>query len=290
LKTITYILFIAIIGSLVLSSCEKKSQFNSENTKRVQITSLTFTESSTRDDRFYIFSGISDLDLSSMSGKDWTYELWIKVDPKALIGSKDSLSGQTAGGASIGEREEIFELYLIEDDNADYAVKFNRLDKQNLPLGTMQSGDSKVNLKFNEWTHIAISRSSIDQLTKFYINGKLIDSSDDPLWIQQVNDTWLDLNYMYRSDKNINFFKGSYDNIRVSYIDRYPKEFTPNQAEKFTVDKNTLIQLNLDNNLTPFDPIEDFDKVEVEGVYCYFVKVVNTTNWENEELMTPIEN
>jgi hypothetical protein len=145
LKSIAYFIIFTIIGGLLLSSCEKNSQLNSDNTESVTFTYATFSGASTRGDRFYAFSGISDLDFSSLSGKDWTYELWIKVDPKALIGSRDSLSGQTAGGASIGEREEIFELYLIEDDNADYAIKYNRLDRQNLPLATMESSDSKVN-------------------------------------------------------------------------------------------------------------------------------------------------
>ncbi|MBU3012854.1 LamG domain-containing protein [Polaribacter vadi] len=254
--------------------------------KGVNRTYPTFTGSNTSDDRFYAFSGGASTDLSSMSGEDFTYETWIKVDSDALIGSLDSISGKTAGGANIMERGRNFELYLVEDSDADFAIKYNRLDDDNLALGSMNSSDSSINLNFDEWAHIAISRSSSDNTAKFYINGVLIDSSTDDLWIQPVNDTWLDFNYMYRGG-NINFFKGSFDNIRVSYIDRYPTAFIPNQYEKFAVDSNTLLQMDLDENLTPFEPATDFDKVEIKGVYSYYIQVINTVYWTSEDSTVP---
>ena len=291
MKLIKLICFIATIGIFTLTSCEREAlpvypgtivQIDTVFVKGANLTYPTFSGSNTSDDRFYAFSGSSSDDFSSMSGEDWTYELWIKVDPDALIGDPNEPSGQTAGGASISERSRNFELYLIEDSDADYAIKYNRLDDDNLPLGTMESSNSSVNLKFNEWAHVAISRSSSDGIAKFYINGTLIDSSDDPLWIQPVNDTWLDFNYMYRGG-NMNFFKGSFDDIRISYIDRYPTEFEPNHFERHELDNYTLLQMDLDNNLTPFDPVNDFDKVEIKGVYSYYIQVVNTVFWTSED-------
>ena len=293
MKLIKLIVFLLIIASFSLSSCDREAlpvypgnivQIDTVFVTGANLTYPTFSGSSTADDRFYAFSGTSDTDLSSMSGEDWTYELRIKVDEDALIGDITEPSGQTAEGASISERGRNFELYLVEDDNADFAIKYNRLDDDNLPLATMESSNSSVNLNFNEWAHVAISRSSSDGIAKFYINGVLIDSSDDPLWIQPVNDTWLDFNYMYRGG-NINFFKGSMDNIRVSYIDRYPSEFEPEPYERFLVDSNTLLQMDLDNNLTPFDPVDDFDKVEIKGFYSYFIKVINTVYWTSEDFV-----
>lgn len=294
MKKIKFFIAISIIGSL-LTSCTEEAlpvypgtiiKIDTVFVKGVNLTYPTFTGSDTAADRFYAFSGGAATDLSSMSGEDWTYETWIKVDPDALIGDPNENSGATAAGATIMERGRNFELYLVTDTDADFAIKYNRLDTNNLATGTMESSNSSVNLKFNEWAHVAISRSSTDSTAKFYINGVLIDSSTDALWIQPVNDTWLDFNYMFRGG-NINFFKGSFDNIRVSYNDRYPAAFKPNQYERFPVDSNTLLQMDLDENLTPFDPVDDFDKVEIKGIYTYFIKVVNTVYWTSEDSVVP---
>jgi len=297
MKLFKFIFFFALLGSFTMTSCEREAlpvypgtiiQIDTVLVKGANLTYPTFTGSDTSDDRFYAFSGSSSTDLSSMSGEEWTYELWIKVDPDALIGDASEPSGQTAGGACISERARIFELYLIEDSNADYAIRYNRLDADNLPVGTMESGNSSINLKFDEWVHVAISRSSDDGLAKFYINGKLIDSSSDTLWVHPVSDTWLDFNYMYRGG-NMNFFKGSFDDIRVSYIDRYASEFEPNHFERHIVDNNTVLQMDLDNNLTAFDPVNDFDKVEIKGIYSYYIQVVNTVFWTSEDYVLPSE-
>lgn len=297
MKLLKFICFLIIIASLTLTSCQRDAlpvypgeivQIDTVFVKGANLTFPTFTGSDTVDDRFYAYSGGSATDLSTMSGEDWTYELWIKVDPDALIGAANEPSGQTANGAVISERGGNFELYLIEDSDADYAIKYNRLDDDNLPLGTMESSNSSLNLEFDEWVHIAISRASSDGIAKFYINGSLIDSSSDPLWIQPVNDTWLDFNYMYRGE-NMNFFKGAFDDIRVSYIDRYPSEFEPDHYERFVLDNNTVLQLDLDNNLTPFDPVSDFDKTEVKGIYSYYIQVINTVLWTSEDYILPTE-
>jgi hypothetical protein len=84
---------------------------------------------------------------------------------------------------------------------------------------------------------------------------------------------------MYRA-QNMNFFVGSFDLYRVSKIDRYPTNFTPNRDVKYTVDDNTLLQLNLDKHLTAFVPATAFDKIEIFGSYTYFIKLHNTVLWE----------
>lgn len=295
MKILKALFFLMIIGSLTFISCESDPlpvypgniiQIDTVFVKGVNITYPTFTGSNTADDRFYAFSGGNSNDLSSLSGEDWTYETWIKVDPEALIGDRNAVSGKDANGACIMERGKNFELYLIDDANSDFAIKYNRLNSDNVAVGTMQSDNSNINLKFNEWAHIAISRSSSDSTAKFYINGVLIGSSTDDLWIQPVNDTWLDFNYMYRGG-NMNFYKGSFDNIRVSYIDRYPVSFTPNQFERFVLDNNTLLQMDLDKHLTPFDPVTAFDKVEIKGPFDYYIKVINTVFWTSEDYTIP---
>lgn len=295
MKKITFISTLLIIISAAFTSCIKDplpvypGDIIRVDTVFVQgknLTYPTFTGSDTADDRFYAFSGSRNTDLSSMSGDDWTYEVWIKVDPAASIGDRTIAAGKDANGACIMERGRNFELYLIDDADADFAIKYNRLDAGNNAVGTMQSDNTSVNLEFNKWAHVAISRSSADNTAKFYINGILIDSSADPLWIQPVNDGWLDFNYMYRGG-NINFYKGSLDNIRVSYNDRYPTAFEPDQFVRFPIDANTFLQLDLDENLTPFDPVNNFDKVEIKGIYDYFIKVINTVYWTSEDFIVP---
>ncbi len=234
--------------------------------------------------RMYAFSGSHQNDLSSLPEGDWTYELWIKVDPDALIGNKDAINGLYAGGACIGDRRHIFELYLINDPDpdADFAIKYGKLrDGDDNQVAAMSSEQAAENLHFNEWIHVAISRSSSDGVAKFYINGKLIDSSTDPVWKQPVSDTWLDFNYMFRGSP-MHFFKGGMDNIRVSTIDRYPQEFTPDRSKHYEVDEYTLLQLNLDEELTPFNPPNDFDKIKILGYYDYYIKVHKANTWYHE--------
>jgi len=251
--------------------------------------------------RFYAYSGGSDNDLSSLPAEDWTYELWIKVTPDAMIGDRANSNSTEAGGSFISERAKNFELYLVNDDNADFSIRYNRMDVNGLTIASMCSSEASENLSFNEWAHVAISRSSTDGLSKFYINGKLIESSDDPIWIQPVNDTWLQFNYVYRNGAFLNYFKGEMKNIRVSSIDRYPSEFTPDVYVRYNetvdtdgniveheVDEFTLLQLNLEKELTPFDEsspyYEDFDKIEIRGAYDpYYIKLHRKLfTWEGE--------
>jgi hypothetical protein len=260
--------------------------------------------------RFHAFSGGSSNDLSVLDGENWTYELWIKVDRHTLIGEKSSFDAETGElikkpyGSCISERINNFEMYLIEDDDADFAIEYNSLNIDNEPEAIMTSDQSSVNLSFNQWAHIAISRSSTDGIAKFYINGVLIDSSNDPIWKQLAdNDKKLNFNCMERDDTFKYFFRGGMNNIRVSTIDRYPTEFTPNynlsygqqvdaegngvfetddQGRKVAVndiDDETLLQLNLDNNLIDFAESSSnfgvYKKVRILGRYTYYIKIHN---------------
>ncbi len=278
---------IALVLGFVFSSCEEEDK-GTAYPGQIIIHGATYinmpgspTNSSTM--RIYAFSGSHVNDLSSLSEEDWTYELWIKVDSDALIGDRTAASGLTAGGACISERRNNFELYLIDDADADYAIKYGRLNElDDLHAASMQSNESNVNLSFDEWVHVAISRSSTDGIAKFYINGVLIDSSSDPVWIQPVNDNWLDFNYMYRG-ASMNFFKGSMENVRVSYIDRYPEPFGIDRLVEYILDDQTLLQLNLNNHLTAFSNPTSYDKIQIEGIYDYYIKVHNTNTWTSED-------
>jgi len=281
------LLFSILTINLVLltHSCKKKNLTEYPGSLIVHgLVSLNMPGSDINDPdlRIYAFSGSHQDDLSSLPEGDWTYELWIKVDPDAIIGNRDARSGVYAGGACIGDRRHNFELYLINDDDGDYAIKYGKLQAgDDLQAASMQSDGATENLHFDEWVHVAISRSSSDGIAKFYINGKLIDSSTDPVWMQAQSDTWLGFNYMYRGS-NMDFFKGSMDNIRLSTVDRYPNEFTPDRETPLIVDTNTLLQLNLDENVTEFSPQNNFVKLKVLGTYDYYVKSSKSNIWEHE--------
>jgi len=299
MKTYKYLTLLAFLG-FFLTSCEE--DLGEEYQGNIIIHGSTYLNvlenpDNNLDARFYAFSGSKETDLSSLNGEDFTYELWIRVDSEAPIGDRMQPNGATAGGACISERAHNFELYLIDDSDADFAIRYGRLNvNDDFHAATMSSEDSSINLSFDEWVHVAISRSSVDGIAKFYINGTLIESSDDPIWIQPVNDKWLDFNYMYRENLSINFFKGSMENIRVSKIDRYPNEFTPNKDIKYNemldssgelidlgIDENTILQLDLDNHLTPFSPQTSFNKVEIKGYYEYYIRIhKDFFSWQNE--------
>ena len=278
-------LFLIVLISFLASNCKKEDlpEYPGSLIKHGSV-NIVMPGSDINDPnlRMYAFSGAHQNDLSALPAGDWTYELWIKVDSDALIGNKDAINGLYAGGACIGERRHNFELYLINDADADFAIKYGKLQTgDDNQVASMQSDAATENLHFNEWIHVAISRSSSDNTAKFYINGKLIDSSTDPVWEQAVSDTWLDFNYMYRGSE-MHFFKGGMDNIRLSTIDRYPNEFTPDRLIPLAVDQYTLLQLNLDEHLNPFSPPNDFDKIEIQGLYDYYIKVHKDNTWYHE--------
>ena len=309
MKTIKYILVLFILG-LFINSCKEENLEEYPGNIIIHSDVLHMVlhgpdndapAQTKRNARFYAYSGGSDYDLSAMSPTDWTYEMWIKVPNDAMIGDRTISNSTDAGGAFISERAKNFELYLVDDDDADFAIKYNRMSIDGVAIDSMCSHNSSVNLSFDTWTHVAISRASSDGLAKFYINGKLIDSSDDPLWIQPVNDTWLQFNYVYRNGEFLNMFKGEMKNIRVSTIDRYPTEFTPELYVRYNetvdsegniieheIDENTLLQLNLEKNLTPFDEgssnYKNFNKIEIKGFYDpYYIKIHKTLfSWQGD--------
>jgi hypothetical protein len=309
MKTLKYILIIFSIG-IILNSCKEEILEDYPGNIIIHSDVLHMVLNGPDDDepssikrnaRFYAFSGGSDFDLSALNPTDWTYEMWIKVAPNAMIGDRTIPNSTEAGGSFISERANNFEMYIVDDTDADFAIKYNKMNVEGVKVDSMCSHNASENLSFDTWVHVAISRSSSDGLAKFYINGKLIDSRTDPIWIQPVNDTWLQFNYIYRNGAFSNFFKGEMKNIRVSTIDRYPTEFNPELYVRYNetidsegiitehdIDEFTLLQLNLERNLTPFDESSsnypNFNKIEIKGFYNpYYIKVHNTLfTWQGD--------
>jgi len=312
MKILKNILTISIIA-LLFSSCneDEKTEYPGNIIIHGDITNLELLDNNEDTKaRFYAFSGGNTTDLSLLDGENWTYELWVKVDRHALIGEKSLFDNDTNEfvtkpfGSCFSHRVNNFNMYLIQDDDADFAIEYNSLNTNNEIDALMTSDQSNVNLSFNQWFHVAISRSSTDGIAKFYINGILIDSSNDPVWKQLAdNDKKLNFNCMEIDDTFKYFFRGGMNNIRVSTIDRYPTEFTPNYNLSYgqqvdtdgngvfetddlgrkvavnDIDDNTLLQLNLDNNTIDFDSGSSnygvYKKVRILGVYSYYIAIHN---------------
>jgi hypothetical protein len=303
MKQMKKYIYLIVSIAFIFTSC-KEDENLTEYPGNIIIHGSTFlnslgSDTNSNDARIYAYSSSNENDLSLLDGENFTYELWFRANENTAIGDNLAGSGQYANGACILTRSRIFEIYLVEDDDADFALKYGRLDGLNNHVGTMSSTNSNVNLHFNEWVHVAITRSATDGIAKFYINGKLIDSSNDSLWIQPASiDTWLLFNYMYRFGTVMNFYHGALDNIRISLIDRYPNEFEPNILLKYNeiidddgetisnpIDDDTLLQLDLENHLTPFDPPDDFNKIEIKGKYDYYIKIhKDFFTWDSEIL------
>jgi len=303
-------IFTIFILGLIILSCNKEDD-RSEYPGNIIIHGDTFhlkllgveddaSVETKKKNRFYAYSGSDDDDLSAISNENWTYEMWIKVPHGAKIGDRVNPDDVVPVGACISSRVNGFELYLIEDDNADYAIKFGRLDMEDFQIDAMDSKDATENLFFDKWTHVAISRSSTDNNAKLYINGKLAASSTEPTWLIPSNDKWLQFNYFYRNGNFSNFFKGAMKNIRVSKIDRYPEEFTPNfdlryneiindagEVEDIGVDDDTLLQLDLEKDLTAFEEGHIYhpfyNKIKIKGNYSYYIKLHRDYfSWDTE--------
>jgi|LGVF01.1.fsa_nt_gb hypothetical protein len=254
---------------------------------------VTFSGASETIDRLYGFSGSSsnpqwNLE-TTLSGEDWTYETMIKVDPTASIGDKDIAQSIEDIGATVMDRSKMFELYLVSDDNGDFAIRYNVLDADNIATGTMNSGP----LQFGNWIHVAITSSSASGTARFFVNGNMVGSSTDVVWQHTPSNSWIGFNYRFRGE-NTGFLTGSMDNVRISKVERYSDSFDAASLINgyYTVDDNTLIQLNLDGPSSEKDDDEDYIEVLTNSAneYGFTVKIAKAVTWETHNSLSLSKN
>ena len=187
------------------------------------------------DDSFFVKDNIyNDLDVNN----SWTFESWVEVNT------------YTNGNWNvIMDRENVFSLYLLDDDDADFAVKFAVRDNSGNIITSLSSNNSSVNLELEQWFHVAVS---FDGTTaRLFVNGYLVDELANANFILSNSTKYLNIGARYR-DSYSRYLDGRIDEIRISDIARYTESFCPSRFNEFSNDKNTRLLLHL-NNFTGTD-------------------------------------
>ena len=210
---------------------------------------ITFLDFDGNDSFFIYDNSNNDFDISST----YTIEAWVKVDSKV-----------SNTYPVIMDRKTVFSLFLIDDTNGDYAIKFAARDNSGNIIASVQSDAAPINLSFDEWVHVAITRAN--NTTKLYLNGQLTDSSNDSDFGLTASTNALNIGARYWNGYG-RYIDGKIDNIRISDVSRYPGNFTPDILETYVADTNTRLLLALDEgsgtDLT--DGAENFNTVSLRN-------------------------
>ncbi len=174
---------------------------------------------------------VSDLDVK----KEWTIETWVNI--KSLNTNSD--------WDVILDRQGVFSLYLIDDNEGDYAVRFVSRDNSGAITASLRSDSSEINLKFNEWVHIAISYDSTN--ARLFVNGILVQSSNDKDFRLNYSTKALNLGGRYWGSYS-RYLVGELDEVRLSDTARYNSDFVPYRCMPFITDDYTRLLLHLDEN------------------------------------------
>ena len=171
----------------------------------------------------------SDLDIK----KQWTIESWVKIN---------SLNTNSDWDVII-DREGVFSLYLIDDSDADYAIKFVSRNSSGSILASLSSDESETNLNFGNWVHIAISYDST--YATLFINGAEIQKDSSTYFRLNYSTKALNIGARYWSGYG-RYFVGEIDEIRLSDTARYSNDFVPYRCMPFQSDNYTRLLLHLD--------------------------------------------
>lgn len=238
---------------------------------------------------------------------DWTFETWVKVEDGTKLG-EDPLTSSI-----IMEQRYVFSLYAIpantskpEADEevevidysqpngigkktvkvkADYELKYSKLanNTSDVELESMSTFDNEnIVLSYGKWVHVAITRSSTDNTARFFVNGKLVDSSTDDVWISKSSVSAVNWSGTYRGGYK-GFAKCGLRKVRVSTVARYSEDFTPDLYTDFEEDGKTLLLLNLTKQ-EMIDPEDTTPTMDVKGSYPYSVSL-RQSNWGSESQM-----
>lgn len=188
---------------------------------------LIFLDFDENDSFFVNDNDDNDLDISS----NWTIEAWVKVDSHT--------SGEYA---VILDRRTVFSMYLIDDVSADYAIRFVARDLNGNIIASLRSDDSATDLNYDEWVHVAASRSG--DTTRLFLDGNEVSYSTDSDFSLASSTNALNIGARYWGGYS-RYIDGKIDEIRISQIGRYSKDFTINREYVHTIDDNTRILLNL---------------------------------------------
>jgi hypothetical protein len=168
----------------------------------------------------------------------YTFETWINVGSRVA-----------ANFECIMDRRTVFSLYLVDDDNNDYALTFARRGATDLIIASVDcdgSGSTSANMVYGIWYHVA---ATFDGTTaKLYINGVLYDSDTDVDWPMTASSNALNIGGRYWGSYSRQMSNADIDEIRVSNIARDISAMqTSTHWEEYTVDANTVLLMHLND-------------------------------------------
>ncbi len=215
------------------------------------------------DDSFFVNDNIFDnMDIAS----NWTIETWAKVDTY----TDNSWN-------VILDRRTVFSLYLLNDNDADFAIRFVTRDANDNIVSSLRSDNSDINLELGQWFHVAVQYDGTT--AKLFINGYLVDESTDNFVLSSSTNA-LNVAAKYWGSYS-RYLDGRIDEIRISDIPRYGDSFCPNRFTSFEKDENTVLLLHLDTytGTNLFDKTNNFLGISLRSS-------PNDANWESSA--TPV--
>ncbi len=183
------------------------------------------------DSYFVNDNSFNDLDISN----NYTLETWIKINHLNTNSNFDV----------IIDRRTVFSLYLIDDVDADYAVRFVTRNSNDAIIASLRSDNSSINLNFGEWVHIAVSYDSVR--ASLFINGHEVDSDTDPNFTLSKSSKALNVGGRYWGSYG-RYLVGEMDELRISDVARYKhgREYNHYRIFPFVPDSFTILLHHFD--------------------------------------------
>jgi hypothetical protein len=156
---------------------------------------------------------------------DFTLELWCKFSTWTTA-TTEVLVNVGEGGSGRGIR------FALSRNSVEGATFYLADINSRRSIGTVS------NLKIGTWRHLAVSKSSTS--VKFYVDGKLISSTNTSSWSSGIfgGDSYGYIGLLRGSEPNypqcymqdLKIYKG---------LNKYPTEFTPNQNSSISLQSDT---------------------------------------------------
>ncbi len=164
-----------------------------------------------------------DIDFTS----EYTFETWIRLN-----------AGNVDANVILNQKG-IFSLEISDVTTQEYAIKFKSLSNG------MELTSIKNNLKISvgEWAHIAVSRN--DGRTLLFVNGIIADSNEGDNFELIVSNNALNIAEKYDAGYSSHLI-ADIDQLRISSIGRFTKNFAANRITNYTVDDNTIAYFTFD--------------------------------------------